>query len=115
MLPGLYAHCRGGTEMAKVKITVIRRMANQELVDAFCEADVTVPCPHFTEGQEFIVEGVNQPEGFCGAAWHDIHKSYMVIKQGGSFQGWMRDDDTIVACCSDGLRPVVFEVKRISD
>jgi len=101
--------------MATVRITVLRRMANQDLVDEFCEANVTVPCPNFTEGQEFIVEGGRQPEGFCGAAWHDIHKSYLVIRHGGNFGGWMKDDDTIIACCSDGLRPVVFEVKRISD
>jgi len=101
--------------MATVRITVLKRMANQDLVDEFCEANVTVPCPNFTEGQEFIVEGDRQPEGFCGAAWHDIHKSYLTIRHGGSFGGWMKDDDTIIACCSDGLRPVVFEVKRISD
>ena len=101
--------------MAKVKITVLKKMSNQDLVDEFCEADVTVPCPNFTVGQEFIVEEGRQPENFCGAAWQDIHKSYLVIRQGGDFAGWMKDDDTIVACCSDGLRPVVFEVKRISD
>jgi len=101
--------------MAAVKITVLKRMANQDLADEFCEAGVTVPCPHFTDGQEFIVDGGGQPENFCGAAWHDIHKSYLAIRQGGNFSGWMKDGDTIVACCSDGLRPVVFEVKRLTD
>jgi uncharacterized repeat protein (TIGR04076 family) len=101
--------------MPKVKITVLKRMVNQDLVDEFCEADVTVPCPHFAEGQVFTVDGIAQPENFCGAAWHDIHKSYLAIRQGGSFDGWMKDDDTLIACCSDGLRPVVFELKRLSD
>ena len=58
--------------MAKVKITVLKRMVNQDLVNEFCEADVTTPCPHFTDGQVFTVEGIAQPESFCGAAWHDI-------------------------------------------
>ena len=102
--------------MPTVKITVLRKMANQDLVDEFCEADVVVPCPRFTEGQEFIVvEGGRKPEDFCDAAWHDIHKSYRVIRHGGNFEGWMKGDGTIIACCSDGLRPVVFELKRISD
>ena len=98
-----------------VKITVLRRMSNKDLADEYCEVNDVVPCPHFAEGQEFIVKGSGQPEGFCGAAWHDIHKSYMVIAHGGNFSGWMKDNDTIIACCCDGLRPVVFEVKRIND
>ena len=101
--------------MAAFKITVLRRMANPDLFAEYEGIDLAIPCPRFTEGQEFIVEGGRQPEGFCGAAWHDIHKSYLTIRHGGSFGGWMKDDDTIIACCSDGLRPVVFEVKRISD
>jgi uncharacterized repeat protein (TIGR04076 family) len=34
---------------------------------------------------------------------------------GGSFKGWMKDEATIIACCNDGLRPIVFGVARIDD
>ena len=101
--------------MHTVKITVLKRMVNQDLVDQFCVADVTLPCPVFTEGQEFIVEGEEQPEGFCDSAWDDIYKSFQIVGWGGNFRGWMKDDGTMITCCGDGLRPVVFEVRRIDD
>jgi uncharacterized repeat protein (TIGR04076 family) len=102
--------------MPKFKITVLKRMANQDLADKYCVPEATAPCPYFTDGQEFIVEsGGRQPENFCGWAWNDIHKSYLVLRHGGGFSGWMKDEDTIIACCTDGIRPVVFEVKRLED
>ena len=97
--------------MATFKITVSRKMANQDLAEGYCEPGATVPCPHFTEGQEFIVEYGKQPEGFCGWAWNDIHKACMILMQGGTFDGWSK----IIRCCTDGIRPVVFEVNKISD
>jgi uncharacterized repeat protein (TIGR04076 family) len=44
---------------------------------------------------------------------HLIRKSYLALRLGGSFEGWMKDKDTIVACCTDGIRPVVFEIDMI--
>jgi uncharacterized repeat protein (TIGR04076 family) len=26
---------------------------------------------------------------------------------------WMRDRNTMIACCSDGIRPVVFKIEKI--
>ncbi|MFA6363123.1 TIGR04076 family protein [Methanoregula sp.] len=28
-------------------------------------------------------------------------------------EGWMKDERTMIACCSDGIRPVVFRIERI--
>jgi len=47
---------------------------------------VGLPCPRFTEGQEFIVEYGRQPKDFCGWAWNDIHKACLVPRQGGNFR-----------------------------
>ena len=101
--------------MDTVKITVLKRMVNQDLVDEFCATEVTLPCPAFTEGQEFIVEGGTRPDGFCDSAWDDIYKSFQVVGRGGNFTGWMKEDGTMIACCGDGLRPVVFEVRRLGE
>jgi uncharacterized repeat protein (TIGR04076 family) len=96
-----------------VQITVLRRLSNPDLVERHCEPDVTIPCPVFEEGQEFIVQGSVQPDGFCSAAWQDLYKSFRILRHGGDMAGWMKNHDTIIACCGDGLRPVVFELKRI--
>jgi len=101
--------------MAKMKITVLKTMANQDLADKYCEPGAQVPCGCFTEGQEFIIEPGKKPEKFCDWAWNDLQKTYMTMRQGGSFPGWMKDPDTMISCCTDGIRPVVFELKRLSD
>lgn len=28
-------------------------------------------------------------------------------------KGWMRDENTMTACCNDGTRPVIFKIERI--
>jgi uncharacterized repeat protein (TIGR04076 family) len=96
------------------KITVLKRMANQDLLDKLGEINLPIPCPAFADGQEFVLEEDREPENFCSGAWHDIHKSYLILKHGGRL-GMMRRDDTIIACCSDGLRPVVFEIRKIGN
>lgn len=106
--------------MSKCKITVLKRIVHQDLIDEFMEPGAaTVPCPHFIEGQEFIVDdypvGDYPGEGFCDAAWNDIYKATLTMAQGGSFSPWMKNDNTMIVCCSDGIRPVVFEIERIND
>jgi uncharacterized repeat protein (TIGR04076 family) len=99
--------------MTTMKITVLKRLANPDLFADYEGVDLEIPCPFMLEGQEFTIEDGRQPEGFCSSAWHDIHKSYLALRLGGDMRGWMKERDTIVACCTDGIRPVVFEIKRI--
>jgi len=104
--------------MALCKITVVKKMINDDLVKSYCEDSVS-SCPRFKEGQEFITE-LEKPEGFCDWAWNDILKMVMVLLTGGNFSkdifgGWMKDDKTMIACCTDGIRPVVFKLERIED
>ncbi len=100
--------------MAKLKITVLKKMFDQQLADAHCGPGAAV-CPRFEEGQEFVVEGLDQPEGFCGWAWDDIHKVLLTLRSGGDFRPWMRAESNVIACCTDGIRPVVFNIERIED
>jgi uncharacterized repeat protein (TIGR04076 family) len=101
--------------VATFQITVLRTTANQDLVEKYCAPGAVAPCPHFTEGQEFIAEYGRQPEGFCGWAWDDIQKACQILRQGGDFAGWSKDPNSIVRCCTDGIRPVVFDVKKIHE
>ncbi len=101
--------------MPKCKITVLKRLVHQDLVDEYMEPGaVTRPCPHFTEGQEFIVDD-HPGQDFCDAAWNDIYKAYLTLISGGSFRPWMKEDNTFIACCSDGVRPVFFKLERIGE
>jgi uncharacterized repeat protein (TIGR04076 family) len=100
----------------KCKITVLRRMFNPDFAKKFCREHVT-PCPAFTEGQEFIYDhsgNGNKPLNFCEHAWNDIYTTVMTLAHKGTFLGWMKEEGTNIVCCSDGIRPVVFKVERIT-
>ena len=97
--------------MAKVKITVVKLMANPDLVDEYGEG-IALPCDRFTEGQEFIVESVAQPDGFCSWAYADIQRDLAIMMFGGNLP-WIKQPGTAIACCTDGLRPVVFKIERL--
>src|SRR5512143_383616 len=104
--------------MAECKVKVLRRMVIADLAENYIESAVG-PCPLFNEGQEFIVSStLDKPQGFCDWAWNDIHKFAVALSRGGNFskdvfEGWMKADDSMIVCCTDGVRPVVFEIKRL--
>jgi len=104
--------------MIKCKITVLKTMINEDLTKEYCATEFT-PCSKFKEGQEFIA-GFEKPENFCTWAWCDIFQYVKVFLSDGNFaeknfQGWMKDKNIMIACCSDGLRPVVFKIEKIEE
>ena len=105
--------------MTKCKITVLKRMLNPELAEIYSGVEVT-KCPYFTEGQEFIGSLFEKPQNFCDWAWNDIYKVVSALNLGvnystGVFDNWMKEDNVMVVCCTDGLRPVSFKVERIEE
>jgi len=103
--------------MSKIKITVLRRMANPDIAEEYMEDERrqdALPCGAFEDGQEFLLEdGDGLPEGFCAWAWADIQKYVLAIMCGGNFAPWVKEEGTAIACCTDGYRPVVFKIKAI--
>ena len=105
--------------MEKVKITVLKRTVNEDIVNQVIgeehrDMDRFV-CDRFEDGQEFVVDVLfDPPEGFCPWAWSDILKMIMHIGGGGSLQPPYSQEGTIVGCCTDGLRPVIFKIERIA-
>lgn len=102
--------------MRKCKITVLNLSVNESLGKEFCVNPVT-KCPVLKEGQVFIAD-FEQPEGFCGWAWNDISKYVNVLLGGGNFsngafEGWMKKPDTMITCCTDGIRPVTFKLEAV--
>ena len=52
----------------------------------------------------------------CSEACDAIARSLYTGLQGGSImRGWMREENTMIACCSDGTRPVIFRIERIDE
>lgn len=105
--------------MARVKITVLKTSFNKEYVDLYVEkerAKTLSTCETFKEGQEFITDAViGMPAGFCPWAWDDIYKVVSAYYANGSFDMWTEGGDTIIACCTDGTRPVYFKIDKLKD
>jgi len=103
--------------MANCKITVLKKSFNKDLVDEYCSLDLSehcLGCHLLVVGQEFIVEDHTRiPEGFCSWAWGDIQKDVTTIMFGGSFP-WIKQPGIAIACCSDGLMPVIFKIENMN-
>ncbi len=103
--------------MPKVKITVLKRMLFEDIAEEYRTGGKAL-CELFIEGQEFVAEDsgpYGPPVDFCPWAWDDIYKFFIALKQGGSFAADMKDDKTVIACCTDGVRPVIFKLERSDD
>lgn len=94
---------------ANIKITVLKRLRHRDLLEE-CADSVWEACDRVKEGQEFIVEDMKVPEGFCSWAWADIHKYAVTLSRGGDFNGVK--PGVFVTCCTDGFRPVIFKLER---
>ena len=101
--------------MAKCRITVLRTMLNQDIIDQYAVPGLNLGvCSRLKEGQKFIVEHpLAKPEGFCDWAWSDIKRDVTVTAFGGNFP-WLKNEGTMITSCTDGLRPVVFLLERIT-
>jgi len=103
--------------MGTVRITVIDKIARQELqrkygVIDFKDGDDTT-CDKVKIGDTFTYgDGDNVPANFCPWAWADINRDVEALKNGANF-GWIKPGGTSIACCTDGLRPVIFKIERI--
>ena len=103
-----------GMNVAKCKITELRRTINEDFAIEFTKEKVDL-CPKNTEGQEYISVDGAKPENFCDFAWIDIYKYVFALLFKGNFNMWMKDSRTVIACCTDGIRPVFYKIERIED
>lgn len=101
--------------MKRVKITVIRKEFFPELADRYLTEGKTVgACPLLEVGDSFVFEGgAVMPEGFCPWAWHDIYASVSALAAGASYAPWNNRDGQTIVCCTDGIRPVVFDLQAL--
>lgn len=104
----------------KCKITVLRREYYQDLADEYLADPQTGKCPVFEDGQEILVDSENyfnlMKEPFCSEAWDCLGKYVYTALQGGAImKGWTNDEKMLIACCNDGVRPVIFKLERIDE
>ena len=102
---------------AKVKITVLKKLYHEDLVDAYLLPEKKAsypPCYRFNEGDVFIVDGFEMPAGFCPWAWADIHREIISVMFHAEFPN-SKKPGCIIASCTDGLRPVIFKAESLEE
>jgi len=102
--------------MRAVRITVLKRALHEDLARAHGGREMH-PCEVLRDGQSFVT-GFQKPDGFCDWAWTDVSRGVVALLTGGTFHrglfnGWMKAEGSLVACCTDGFRPVSFLLERI--
>ena len=101
--------------MKKVRITAIRKTCYPDLMAKY-ENPMEHACD-VEEGQVWIANGWEKPEGFCGSAWDSISAFVMTLAHGGEniYDGWMKNPKSAMISCNDGFRPVSFYIEALEE
>ncbi len=99
-------------EAGPIRVTVLKRFGVEEVFkDPPVKAKYGGPCPVFKEGRVFHVDDC-MPSDFCPYAWGTLFPYIVALRANGNFNEWYEEPGVAVACCPDGLRPVVFKIER---
>ena len=101
--------------MKKCRITVMRKVHHADL-SALYENPIDHACD-MEEGQVFIANGWEKPEGFCQSAWDTLSPFVLALSHGGGdfYDGWMKNKHSAMLSCNDGFRPVSFYVEALEE
>lgn len=101
--------------MKKIKITAVRKARYDDLIEKY-ENPIGHACD-IEEGQVFIADGWQKPEGFCDSAWESISPFVMTLAYGGEniYDGWMKNRKSAMISCNDGFRPVSFYIEVMEE
>ena len=101
--------------MKKCRITVMRKANYYDLSEKY-ENPIQHACD-MEEGQVFIANGWEKPEGFCQSAWDTLSPFVLALSHGGGdfYDGWMKNKKSAMLSCNDGFRPVSFYVEALEE
>jgi len=101
--------------MKKIRITVAKIVCHQDLMEKY-ENPMENACD-MKEGQVFIANGWEKPEGMCDSAWESMSAFVMTLAYGGEniYDGWMKNPKSAMISCNDGFRPVSFYIEALDE
>lgn len=93
----------------------MRKACYLDLMEQY-ENPIDHPCD-MEEGQIFIAEGWQKPEGLCQSAWETLSPFIMGLSHGAEdfYDGWMKNPHSVMLSCNDGFRPVSFLVEALDE
>lgn len=101
--------------MKKCRITVMKVARYDDLIEKY-ENPIQHACDT-KEGQVFIANGWERPEGFCLSAWESMSAFVLTLSHGGGdfYDGWMKNKKSAMISCNDGFRPVSFLIEALDE
>lgn len=101
--------------MKKIRITVMRTARYDDLIAQY-ENPIEHAC-ELHEGQVFIADGWQRPQGLCESAWESMSPFVMTLAHGGAdfYDGWMKNPNSAMISCNDGFRPVSFMIETMEE
>ena len=101
--------------MKKCRITVVRMARDDDLIAKY-ENPLEHACD-LREGQVFVANGWQRPEGMCESAWESMSAFVMTLAHGGEnlYNGWMQNPRSALISCNDGFRPVSFLIEALDE
>lgn len=101
--------------MKKCRITVMRMARYPDLMEQY-ENPISHVCD-MQEGQVFVANGWNKPEGLCQSAWDSMSPFVLALSHGGGdfYDGWMKNPRSAMISCNDGFRPVSFLIEALEE
>ena len=101
--------------MKKCRITVMKVARYDDLIEKY-ENPIEHACD-MKEGQVFIANGWERPEGFCLSAWESMSPFVLALSHGGGdfYDGWMKNKKSAMISCNDGFRPVSFLIEALGE
>ena len=91
--------------MQKIRITVMRKVCHKDLMEKY-ENPMENACD-MEEGQVFIANGWQRPEGLCESAWETMSPFVMALAHGA--------EESAMISCNDGFRPVSFLIETLDE
>ena len=101
--------------MKKCRITAVCVARYDDLIQKY-ENPIRNACD-LREGQVFIANGWQRPEGMCLSAWESMSAFVMTLAHGGEniYDGWMQNPKSAMISCNDGFRPVSFLIEALEE
>ena len=101
--------------MKKVRITVMRVACYRDLMEEY-ENPMEHACD-MREGQVFLANGWQKPQGFCSSAWDSLSPFVLALSHGAEdfYDGWMKNPRSAMISCNDGFRPVSFLLEALEE
>ena len=93
----------------------MKKTCHRDLIERY-ENPIENACT-VEEGQVFIANGWQRPDGFCESAWESMSAFVMALSHGAEnfYSGWMKNPKSAMISCNDGFRPVSFLIETLDE